>query len=111
MNHVHEIKAARMNYVIRPCLLAFAVLFVSTVAIEAQYPDSTYNNLVLARQAAQQGYPGRAKELVDRAATVARSAQDWHLVSIVYDELGYSQSAREAAQKAQGALSHPPRPR
>ncbi len=110
MNHVPEIKAARRNYVIRPCLLAIAVLFVSTVAIEAQ-PDSTYNNLVLARQAAQQGYPGRAKELVDRAATVARSAQDWHLVSIVYDELGYSQSAREAAQKAQGALSHPPRPR
>ena len=88
---------------IRTFLLALAMLSVSTVAIEAQR-ENTDNYLVLARQAAAQGYPGRAKELVDRAANAARSAQDWYAVSIVYNELGYSQSADEAARKAESSL-------
>jgi hypothetical protein len=92
---------------VRIFLFALAALLVSTVAIEAQQPqqkESTYNYLVLARQAASQGYPGRAKELVDRAGNVARSAQDWYDISSAYDELGYSENAREATRKAQGAL-------
>ena len=89
---------------IRTFVLALAVLLVSTVAIEAQQRETAYNYLVLARQAASQGYPGRAKELVDRAANVARSAQDWYDVSSVYDELGYPDSAREASHKAQSSL-------
>ena len=89
---------------VRTGLVAIALLLVSTLAIEAQPRDNTYNNLVLAKQAVKQGYPGRAKELVDRAATAARTAQERYDVSRAYDDLGYPGSARDAAQKAQALL-------
>jgi hypothetical protein len=88
----------------RRAFLTTALLLVSTAAGEAQQSDSTHNNLVLAKQAVKQGYPGRAKELVDRAATVARSPQDWFDVSRAYENLGYPGAARDAAQKAQTLL-------
>ena len=87
--------------------LLVSLILLSATTAHAQYlTQSTYDMIASAAQAAKQGYPGRAKELVDRATLAARTPEDWRYIADAYQALGYPGAAREASKKAESLADH-----
>jgi hypothetical protein len=92
--------AATVRRISEVCIFLIVVLVLSSIAAEAQQRQSTYDLLLLAYQSAQQGYEGRAKEYVDRAAQRASSSREWDEVAEAYRLLGYEGAAEQANKMA-----------
>jgi hypothetical protein len=64
---------------------------------------TTSECLTIGRRYQSVGLAQDARAAVDRAATFAKAASEWHSVSSSYQVLGYQQLADDAFQKAQRA--------